>query len=137
MIADLRSADATLARNRLRGSVAKLPITRLLARVAESPFWRDKFPFVRDPPEAADLGRPYVLVGGRADPLHHAVARRPRYSIFRASGRSAPQVRKASLSPIPHGILPPCDAGDDGARVGYDDLKFIPPIVDHEETVSR
>ena len=47
-----------------------------------------------------------------------------------------PQVRKASLSPIAHGILPPRNAGDDGAGVSYDDLKFIPAIVDHEEAVS-
>jgi hypothetical protein len=38
---------------------------------------------------------------------------------------------------VSHWKLPPCDAGDDGTWVCYDDLKFIPAISDHEEGVSR
>jgi hypothetical protein len=33
--------------------------------------------------------------------------------------------------------LPPYGAGDDGARVCFDELKFIPAVIDHEEAVSR
>ena len=33
--------------------------------------------------------------------------------------------------------LPPYDAGDDSARVCFDELKFIPAVIDHEEAVSR
>src|SRR5215471_9405852 len=33
--------------------------------------------------------------------------------------------------------LPSCDAGDDGARICDDDLKFVPAISDHEERMHR
>ena len=33
--------------------------------------------------------------------------------------------------------LPPYDAGHDGTRVCFDELKFIPAVIDHEEAVSR
>jgi len=38
---------------------------------------------------------------------------------------------------VSHWKLPPCDGGGDGAWVCFDDLKFIPAIIDHEEGVTR
>src|SRR5215469_10797496 len=45
--------------------------------------------------------------------------------------------RKPSLSPVTHWKLPPQDAGDDGTRVGFENLNFIPVIIDHEVDVRR
>ena len=43
---------------------------------------------------------------------------------------------KPSSSPVAAWKLPPHEAGDDGARVLTDSLKFIPALIDHEGEVS-
>src|SRR5690349_10111706 len=70
--------------------------------------------------------------------------RRPRQSMFfRLWTSDAARGRKPLFFPVVLWIwlvssmhswkLPPCDAGNDNARVYCDDLKFIPGVIDHEK----
>jgi len=83
---------------------------------------------------------PSIIAAGPPPAIQHA----PRLlGIWAAWG----QGRKPLLFPVVPWILlflsiykwklPPYDAGDDGARVCFDELKFIPAVIDHEEAVSR